>query len=237
MVTISCLVVDDEPPAQVIIEKYIAEVPALKLAGCCNNIFKAMEHLQNEKIDVLFLDIQMPKMSGLDFIKTLPHPPRVIFTTAFKEFAIDAFELDAIDYLVKPISFERFLKAVNKILFPHSTPLAEIEPQINPRFIYIRADRKMIKVFLEEILYAESIKDYVRIHLIGKNPLLVKQTISNFEAMLPSNDFIRIHRSFIVSLAHITAYTSKDVEIGQIELPIGRFYSGFFSKSILNNKS
>jgi DNA-binding LytR/AlgR family response regulator len=235
MAIINSLLVDDEPPALRILERYIAEVDSLKLAGSCSNIFKAMEYLQNEKIDLIFLDIKMPKLSGLDFIRTLPNPPRIIFTTAYKEFATDAFDLDAVDYLVKPFSFERFLKAVNKILFQNIHLMDENTFKNTPLFLYVRAERRMIKVFIDEILYVESIKDYIKIHLEGKNPLIVKQTISNLEAMLQGNAFVRIHRSFIVSLSKITAYTSKDVEIGEVELPIGRVYSGMFSKLLKGN--
>lgn len=235
MAIINCLLVDDEPPALKILQKYIAEVDSLRLAGSCNNVFKALEYLQSDRIDLLFLDIRMPKMSGLDFITTLPNPPRVIFTTAYKEFAIDAFDLDAVDYLLKPISFERFVKAINKIVFQVPHPMENNGFKSSPLFLYFRAERKMIKVFLNEILYVESIKDYVKIHLFAKNPLVVKQTISNIEAMLPSSEFVRIHRSFIVSLNKITAYTSKDVEIGKIEIPIGRVYSGVVGKTLPGN--
>ena len=227
---LNCLLVDDEPPALKILEKYVAAVGQLKLVGSCNNAFKATEILQREDIDLLFLDIKMPQLSGISFIKTLPNPPKVIFTTAFKEYAVDAFELDAIDYLLKPFSFERFMKAVNKVIFS-DVQVQEDPPLSNTEaFLYFRADRKMVKVFLEDILYVESLKDYVKIHRRNQSPLIVKQTISNVEEMLPSHAFARIHRSYLVSLKQITAYTSKDVEIGQVELPIGRVFSQQFNK-------
>jgi DNA-binding LytR/AlgR family response regulator len=166
----------------------------------------------------------MPKLDGTSFVKTLDSPPKIIFTTAFKEYAADAFELNAIDYLLKPISLERFLRAINKL--PNiniSTPGSE-SPDNTGGFIYFRSERKMIKLFYDEILYIESIKDYIKIYRDANTPLLVKQTISATEDMLPKNLFIRIHRSFIVSINKITAFTYYDVEINKTEIPIGRLY-------------
>jgi DNA-binding LytR/AlgR family response regulator len=165
----------------------------------------------------------MPKLLGTSFLKTLQHPPRVIFTTAYKEYATEAFDLDAVDYLLKPISFERFLKAVNKV-----TSAVQVSPMVPPDdagFLYFRSERKMIKVFYADILYIESLKDYIRVYREGDAPLQVKQSISTLEAMLPKSTFVRIHRSFIVSIPKITAYTNYDVEIGKIEIPIGRQYA------------
>ena len=221
-----CLLVDDEPPAIKVLEKYIENVEQLEVAGTCNNAFQAMDFLQKQSVDIVFLDINMPKLSGISFIKTLQYPPKVIFTTAYKEHAADAFELDAVDYLLKPISFERFLRAVNKITH-NNTPVAATTklPDSHQRFLYFRADRKMVKIFLEEIVYVESLKDYVKIHRQEGKPLIIKQSISTLEEMLPQNLFARIHRSFIVAINKITAFTNHDVEIGSTEIPIGRLYS------------
>jgi DNA-binding LytR/AlgR family response regulator len=221
-----CLLVDDEPLAIEILEKYIEAVDQLKVVGTCRNAFQAMEFLQNNTVDLIFLDIQMPKLTGISFVRTLHNPPKIIFTTAFKEYAVDAFELDGIDYLLKPISLERFLRAVNKLT---KTTLINPEehaqlPEVNAGFIYFRADRKMIKLFYDEILYIESIKDYIKIFREGNSPLLVKQSITATEEMLPPHLFLRIHRSFIVSVKKITAFTSNDVEIQKVEIPIGRMY-------------
>ena len=218
--------VDDEPLAIEVLEKHIETVDQLEVVGRCSNAFKAMEFLQENPVDLMFLDIQMPKLNGTSFVGTLQHPPKIIFTTAYKEFAIDAFELDAVDYLLKPISLERFLRAVNKLTkttftHPDETPVI---PEVNTGFIYFRADRKMIKLFYDEILYIESIKDYIKIFREGNSPLLVKQSITSTEEMLPPHLFLRIHRSFIVSVAKITAFTSNDVEIHKVEIPIGRMY-------------
>lgn len=185
--------------------------------------------MKTTKIDLLFLDIQMPKLSGTSFLKTLQYPPKVIFTTAHKEFATDAFDLDAVDYLLKPISFERFLKSINKVT-SNSYPADPASAPVTHGFLYFRSERKMVKIFLEDMLYAESCKDYIKIFRNGLPPLNVKQSITTLEAMLPANLFVRIHRSFIVSLNKITAFTNHDVEIGTIELPIGRQYAGAVKK-------
>lgn len=219
------MIVDDEPPAIKVIRKYAEMVQQLEIAGTCNNALQAMELLKTKKIDLLFLDIQMPKLSGTGFIKALQHPPKVIFTTAYKEFAADAFDLDAVDYLLKPISFERFLRAVNKATgsgMPVDTP--DKNDDIQQSFLYFRSERKMVKVFLNDIVYIESLKDYIKIFRQNDKPLIVKQSLTTLEAMLPKDLFARIHRSFIVSLAKVTAYTNHDVEIGDIELPFGRQY-------------
>ncbi|MFL5742193.1 MAG: LytR/AlgR family response regulator transcription factor [Flavisolibacter sp.] len=222
---LKCLLVDDEPPALQILEKYVAAVEQLELVASCANAFAAIDIIRKKKVDLIFLDIHMPKLTGTGFVKTLQHPPKIIFTTAYKEFALDAFELDAVDYLLKPISFERFFKAVNKLIQNDSGSDEEEIENTSAGFLYFRADRKMVKIFLDEISYVESLKDYVKIHRIKEKPLLVKQSISTLEAMLPQNMFVRIHRSYIVSISKIKAFTYHDVEIENTELPIGRMYS------------
>ena len=225
-----CLIVDDEPPAVKVIQTYIEMVEQLELMATCSNALQAIEQLKATQVDLIFLDIQMPKLLGTSFLKTLQHPPRVIFTTAYKEYATEAFDLDAVDYLLKPISFERFLKAVNKVTsIVHTAPL--VSSPADEGFLYFRSERKMVKVFFADILYVESLKDYIRVYRVGDSPLQVKQSISTLEAMLPKSLFARIHRSFIVSLSKITAYTNYDVEIGKIEIPIGRQYSQVLKRS------
>ncbi len=226
-----CLLVDDEPLAIEVLQSHIESVEQLEVIGTCNSAIKAMEFLKENKVDLIFLDIHMPKLTGTAFVRTMHSPPKVIFTTAFKEYAADAFELDAVDYLLKPISLERFLRAVNKL--PNinvSDAQKKQEPDGSSGFTYFRSDRKMIKLFYDEILYIESIKDYIKIFRDGNNPILVKQTISATEDMLPKNMFLRIHRSFIVSIKKISAYTYYDVEIGKTEIPIGRLYRGELKK-------
>ncbi len=184
--------------------------------------------LNQKKIDILFLDIKMPGLPGTAFLRSLRNPPKVIFTTAYQEYAVEAFELEATDYLLKPISLERFLKAINKACSTAETPAETARDGMNDKtaaFIYLRADRKMVKVLLDSILYIESLKDYIKIVIERESPLIVKKSISSMEDMLPAGKFLRIHRSYIVAVNKVKAFTQQDVEIGGIEIPIGRLYS------------
>jgi DNA-binding LytR/AlgR family response regulator len=221
-----CLLIDDEPLALKVLENHIESIPHLEITASCSNAFAAMQILQENNIDLMFLDIQMPKFIGTAFLRTLRKPPKVIFTTAYKDYAVEAFDLNAIDYLLKPVTLERLIKAVNKISIEPSTSIAEEQTVLEQEgFAYFRSDRKMIKVKFDDILFIESMKDYVKVVRSGEKPLLVKQSISSLENMLPSNHFVRIHRSFIVAIGKITAFTNHDIEIGGIEIPIGRLYS------------
>src|SRR5688572_11391802 len=190
---IRCLVIDDEPPAREIIRRYIEQVPTLQLVGECANAIQAFAILQQCSVDLLFLDIRMPQLNGTDFLKTLKNPPKVIFTTAFAEYALEGYELDVVDYLMKPIPFDRFLKAVNKVFqlsgSPKTETIAPIEEKKSESFVYFRADRKMVKVMLQDILYIESMKDYVKI-FTRSGTIITKQSISSVEAMLPERDFV-----------------------------------------------
>jgi DNA-binding LytR/AlgR family response regulator len=216
---IVCLAVDDEPPALDILKNYINSVSSLELAATCINAVDALNVLRHSRIDLMFLDIQMPQLLGTDLLRTLNSPPRVIFTTAYREFAIEGFELNAVDYLLKPISFERFLKAVNKVM--------DIKPQqqqeAHDAYIYFRSDRKMHKVAMEDIIFIESLKDYIKVVTKSKT-IITKQSISSIEERLPKSSFIRIHRSFIVSLDKVQSYTPELISIGNEELPVSRMY-------------
>ena len=226
---ITCLAVDDEPLALSILQKYIGSVANLELVGSCQNAVQALELLQQYKVDLIFLDIQMPQIMGTDFIRTLKKSPKIIFTTAFRKYAIEGFELDAVDYLLKPISFERFLKAVNKVLqtnldAPDSLyHLNDSVSESTQAYLYFRVDRKMVKVFLHDILYIEGFSDYVKI-ITPSKILITKQLISALEETLPKDIFIRIHRSFIISINKINSYDSDMIVIGNAELPIGRLF-------------
>jgi DNA-binding LytR/AlgR family response regulator len=228
MKKITCLLVDDEPPALEVLKSYIASVSSLELAGTCNDAIAALSLLREQPIDLLFLDIQMPHLLGTDLIRTLKNPPKVIFTTAYRKFAIEGFELDAVDYLLKPISFERFLKAVNKVMetsvkLISSNDNPDLQNNSNDAFINLRADRKNLKIPLNEILYIESLKDYIKVVTKTKN-IVTKQAISSLEEALPKNNFVRIHRSFIVAINKIESFTSDTIEINKQELPISRMY-------------
>lgn len=232
---ITCLAVDDEPPALTILQQYIAAVPALELTGTCNNAVEAMESLRQQSVDLVFLDIQMPQLLGTDFVRTLNNPPRIIFTTAYRKFAVEGFELNAVDYLLKPISFERFIKAVNKVMDTWLVVAAsqpETKRDTTDQYLYFRSDRKMIKVSLEEILYIESLKDYVKV-VTPTKIIVTKQSISSLEATLPKNDFVRIHRSFIVAVNKIESFNREMIEIAKKEFPISRLYKHEVEK-ILN---
>lgn len=213
---IQCLIVDDEPPAIAILQKYIESVPGLMLTGACFNAVEALTVLQQKNVDLLFLDIQMPQLLGTDFIRTLKNPPKVIFTTAYRKYAVEGFELDAVDYLLKPVSFERFIKAVNKVMQtqvqPAGEPVEISDGSKDGAFIYFRADRKMVKVFLKDILYVESLKDYIKV-ITSFRQIITKQSISSLEAMLPANQFVRIHRSYLVAISKIDSFTADDIEI------------------------
>jgi DNA-binding LytR/AlgR family response regulator len=217
---VSCLVVDDEPPAIDILKNYINAVSSLQLAGTCSNAMEALDMLRRNPVDLMFLDIQMPQLMGTDLMRTLNNPPRVIFTTAFRKFAVEGFELNAVDYLLKPISFERFLKAVNKIM---DTRLTHAPQEKAESSLYFRSDRKTHKVSMDDIIFIESLKDYIKVVTTSKT-IITKQSISSIEERLPKSSFIRIHRSFIVSLSKVQSYSPELIAIGNEELPVSRMY-------------
>lgn len=234
--TVKCLIVDDEPLAAGLIKKHIDQIPQLELVETCWNAIEAFEVLKRESIDLVFLDIQMPVLNGLEFIKSLDKTPGIILTTAYREYALEGYELDVIDYLLKPITFVRFFKAVNKYL--SKEPVQEImvqspQPQAEGEaFIYVNTNRKHVKVLFEEVLYIESLKDYVRIHTPLKS-ITTKDKISDFFQKLPPH-FLRVHRSFIVNTRKVSAYSAHEIEIQEHEIPIGISYKkevmAFFSK-------
>jgi DNA-binding LytR/AlgR family response regulator len=230
-----CIIVDDEPMARDVIRRYIQKVPTLHLIGEFGNAIDASVFMMDQPIDLVFLDIRMPQMTGTEFVRSLRHTPKIIFTTAHKEYAHEGFELDVTDYLLKPIRFDRFLRAVNKAL-PQKTgdvhkPIVSAleETKKVASFIYLRVDRKMIKVLLDDIIYIESEKDYVKV-FTEKGYIFTRQTIASVEAMLSESQFIRVHRSYIVSLQKLKSFTTEIVEVGNKELPIGKLYRNQFLK-------
>ncbi|NJL14355.1 MAG: response regulator transcription factor [Microscillaceae bacterium] len=223
---LSCLIVDDEPLAIKVIENYVNRLDFLKLLGTARNAVEAFNLLAKQPVDLLFLDIQMPQITGLEFIKTLAQAPKVIFTTAHREFAVESYELNALDYLMKPISFERFLVAVRKALpdtdrTPSTPPLVS---SLREAFIYIKADNKVFKTRLDEILYVESFNDYIVVRLTQGEALTSYQSLAHLEKSLPTGMFLRIHRSYLINLEHLRAFSATNVHIGEEELPIGRTY-------------
>ena len=218
-----CLIIDDEKLARRLIENHLMQLDDFELVASCSSAIKASKILQEKTIDLLILDIEMPVLKGTDFFKNLVHKPKVIFTTAYRDYAIEGFELDAVDYILKPITFHRFFKGIEKfrnlqrniVIAPSVTESTESAAT----FIYVRVNRKQVKVNFEAILYIESIKDYIKIHT-EKEVLITKHSISSFEKKLDSR-FCRVHRSYIVNKDKITAYTKNDIEIEKIEIPIG----------------
>jgi DNA-binding LytR/AlgR family response regulator len=222
-----CLLVDDEPPALKVLASYISNINGLEIVAQCKNAIEALDVLHNRTVDVIFLDIKMPKMLGIDFLRNLSKSPKVIFVTAYRDYAVEGYELDAVDYLVKPVSFERFIKAISKlnwVLGRDLSPAANHTEEKPESFIYLRVDKEMKKIFVNEIVYIESLKDYVRISLTNSKQLLIKQSISSMENLLSEHKFLRVHRSFIVSLDKISSFNRLAVKVGMMEIPIGRLY-------------
>lgn len=231
-----CLLIDDEPPALKVLQSHITQIDGLEVTGVCSNAVEAIKLLHQKTVDVMFLDIKMPMIIGTDFLRNLSHPPKVIFVTAYRDYAVEGFELDAVDYLVKPVSFERFLKAIDKLQRTGSSQPRIEEPayQHNPNaFIYLKADKLMQKIFINDILYIESWKDYVKLFFTGGKQLLVKQSISAMQNVLPEQQFLRVHRSYIVSLDKIAGYTSMSIKMPAKEIPIGRLYKQAVSNYLL----
>lgn len=225
---INVIIVDDEPLALDILETFINLLPELNLVARCSNAFEAKNALEAHKVDAMFLDIQMPQMTGIEFLKTLSKPPLVVFTTAYPNFALDGFELDVLDYLLKPISFERFFKSVNKIKDHISKEKSSEHDAVEEKdFFFVKADKKLMKINYDEITYVEGLKDYVIIWL-EQTRIITLQTMKSLEEKLDSKNFKRIHRSYIVNLNKITALNGSMVELsfkGQIkQLPVGKNY-------------
>jgi DNA-binding LytR/AlgR family response regulator len=220
---IKCILVDDEPLARSLVEGHIAAVPFLELSGSFKNAILAADFLAKNQVDLIFLDIQMPMLTGIQFLKTLSRPPKVIFTTAYREYAVESYELEVVDYLLKPITFERFFKAVSKLAIPTQTVAPTATVQATPEAIFVQSNKKHIKVVLDDILYIESLKDYLKIHR-KEGVLVIKERISQFALGLPSDRFLQVHRSYIVRIAAVTAFTQLDIEIGDREIPIGGKY-------------
>lgn len=222
----TCIVVDDEPLAIELLENHIQQFAQLELVATCWNAIEAFEIVKQTAVDIIFLDIQMPGLSGIQFVRSLQNPPAIIFTTAYREYAVESYELDVIDYLLKPITMDRFFKSITKYFDKVGSAVIHKEisaiASLDEDHIYVNTNRKCVKIIFKNVLYVESIKDYVRIHLIDRN-ISTKGKISVFEQKVPSY-FMRVHRSYIVNMRKITSYTKQDIEIGTAEIPIGISY-------------
>ena len=224
---INCLIVDDEPTAREVIEIHLSKLNFVRVVGTCENAMEALEVIHKNKVDLVFLDINMPEVTGLELKKMMGNQVHVIFTTAHREFALEGFELEAVDYLLKPISFEKLAKAINKFQRTYVTS-SEDETQ---NHIFVRSERKMVRVNLDEVLYIESYSDYVKIHTKGST-IVTRSLISSLEAELPLQLFLRIHRSTIVAVNKITAYTNESIEIDSKILVVSRGYKEAVNKRL-----
>lgn len=232
------IIIDDEPLAQRVIEKYSADVPTIELVAKCDSAFAAMEILGKGDIDLIFLDINMPKITGLDFLKMLKNPPLVIITTAYREYALESFDLDVVDYLKKPFSFERFYKAVQKAqelyLSRHNNKperVIQANSKDQGNFIFVKADSKMVKIDFDQILFIEALGDYVKIHT-SKDTIVTYQSMKGVEELLPSDKFPRVHKSYIIALNRIDVIEGNTIKMNNSEIPIGKNYRKDFFELI-----
>jgi DNA-binding LytR/AlgR family response regulator len=226
MKNISCLIVEDEPASQEILKKYVVDFPGLDLKGICSNAFEAGEALQKGEIDLIFLDINMPRLSGLEFYRSLTSPPPVIFTTAYPEYAVSGFEVNAVDYLVKPFAFDRFVKAVNRFVDSSRTKSHSLDG-----YLMLMADKKMHKIDFDSLLFVEGMGDYVKVHTTART-LVVHITLQKLQDLLPSENFLRIHKSFIISLARLEYIEGNMAIIEKQQIPIGQTYRSEFLSTI-----
>ena len=222
---INCLIIDDEPASQDVLKKFISDISWMEIKGICNNAIEAIEIVEKERIDVLFLDINMPKLSGLSFYKSLHNPPLVIFTTAYSEYAVDGFNLNAVDYLLKPFSFDRFYQSVEKV--------RNIVNK-NSNQLVLKSDKKLFLVQLDDILYVESLGDYIKVHTSNQN-LVVYKTMNAISNSLPEDKFFRVHKSFIINLEKISYVEGNQIAIDNNKIPIGQKYKSIFLDTIKNS--
>ncbi|WP_028890171.1 LytR/AlgR family response regulator transcription factor [Tenacibaculum ovolyticum] len=231
---LQCVIVDDEPVAREIIASFIEKTPNIELIKMCKNASEAILFMQKNEIDLYFLDINMPEITGLSLAKIIDKKSKIIFTTAYRDYAVDGFNLNVVDYLLKPISFDRFLQAIQKVFnLQISKKTNDIKKETSNNYIFVRADRKMVKINFNNILYIESLGDYVKI-FTENSMITTRETISNLETKLASYKFIRIHRSYIISLEKITSYTNEFIEISKKALPISRSYKKYVFRKLEN---
>ena len=224
---LTCIAIDDEPLALELLEDNISKVPYLQLQDSFNNPLEAMKYLQQQKVDLVFLDIQMPGITGLQFIQSIPQKPMFILITAYEKYALDGFNLDVIDYLVKPVSIERFMKACNKALELHElkTKQKESPTETQAEYFFINVDYSLLKVVYKDIKYIEGLKDYIKIHLNSTSkPIVARMSMKSIEEQLPASMFVRVQKSYIISKEYITAIRKNSIFIGNIEIPVGDNY-------------
>jgi DNA-binding LytR/AlgR family response regulator len=232
---IRCLLVDDEPLALDLLEDNVRRVPALEVVKCCRNAFEAMDVLQREQIDLVFLDIQMPGLTGIQFLQGLRKPPMIILVTAYDKFALEGFNLDVVDYLVKPVATERFLKATNKAmeLFNLKNQPASAAPAAEAEYLFVNADYNLVKIVIADITHVEGLKDYIKIHLsTAPRPVITRMSLKGIEEKLPPKKFIRVHKSFIVSMDKMLSIRNNRIKLENAEVPVSEFYRDNLFKRI-----
>lgn len=241
MQKLNCIIVEDEPLAAEIVAEFVDATPFLNLVRICNNALSAREALRDNVVDVMFLDINMPKLSGLEFLRTLPKPPKVIITTAYHQYGVDGFDLQVVDYLLKPIEEDRFKTAVNKLLLPvHlQTTVSATGPKkevpIRP-YYFFTVNKRAVKIYLDEILYFESIKDSVVVHTIN-NEYVTHYQLGELESLMRAENFLRVHRSFLVAIDKIDSYSAAEIEMAGRSLPIGRSHKDYVLEKLGRNAS
>ncbi|MBG6132139.1 DNA-binding LytR/AlgR family response regulator [Aquimarina sp. EL_43] len=221
---ISCIIVDDEPTAREIISSHLSKIDRIEVIATCSNALEAFNCINTQKVDLIFLDINMPEISGISFAKSINKDIKIIFTTAYREYAIDGFDLHAVDYLLKPIAYERLLNAIhNYFEVYHKTESSKTIETSSNEFIFVRSDRRMKKVDFAEIIYIESYSDYVKIHC-SSNTIVTRETISTIESKLPQQYFMRTHRSYIIAISRIDSFSNEEIIVGKKSIPISRNY-------------
>ncbi|MEZ5043132.1 MAG: LytTR family DNA-binding domain-containing protein [Saprospiraceae bacterium] len=235
--TYDCIIIEDQPPAQRILIRYIEDLPELRLVGTFTDPLEALAFLRRDAVPLLFLDIHLPKISGMEFLKILPYHPKVILTTAFSEYALDGYEFDVADYLLKPISFDRFLKAVTKVIYSFESALQPGQPPVvpppplDPDFVFLKSDRAIIKIGFKDILYIKSEDDFTRVYMKQKNHFL-STTLKFWLDLLPKDAFVQIHKSFIINISCIDKIVGNQVYLAKECLPIGRSFKDAFLEKI-----
>jgi DNA-binding LytR/AlgR family response regulator len=233
---LSCLIIDDEPMARKGLQEYVDEIDFLQRVASCENALKASRYLNEQKVDLIYLDIHMPRLSGIEFLKALKNPPMTIFTTAYADYAIEGYNLDVIDYLVKPITFERFLKASQKALeFSQLRARAETHGASQMDYFFVKCDSKFEKVFFGDVSYIEALQNYAVIHVPGRK-LITYLTLTSLEQQLPRDRFIKVHKSYIVSIAHIHAIEGNEILIGDVRIPVSRGLREEVMQQIMGNR-
>jgi len=232
---INCIVIDDEPLARKGLKEYIADVDFLNLAAEFDNPLQATELISNGQVQLLFLDIQMPKITGLDFFRSLQHPPPVIFTTAYPQYALEGFEVNALDYLVKPVSFDRFLKAVLKAKEYYEVRDKNVADAAASEYFFIKADNKLVRILFDEVLFVEALQNYVTIHTTGKK-YMTYLTFKSVEDYLPGDKFIKVHKSYIISASKVDSIEGNEIRIGQHHIPVSRNQKDEVMEKLLRNR-